>query len=463
MHLTTDQTVPGAESGAEAAPPKVLYVAGMTRSGTTILDKVLNELDGFIGAGEVRSYWRAMREPRMCGCGKIVSECEFWSDVRAWIEARHGPLPVERAWSLQREHIRSLPVHLARLARADGGSSPGAEYAELMTHLYQGIAAVGEAEVVVDSSKGPHDAYVLSRFTDLDLFVVHLVRDPRGVAYSWARGAWNPDKPMDRDEHREASEVGVRWLTRNALTEVLLARRLGPRYMRVRYEDFVADPDRTITQISAMCGVGRRLAGLSEGVVKFGTNHSVSGNPSRLSTGPVKIRTDDEWTQKMEARPMLAATIGAAPLLRRYGYDLRPDALDEGGRSTRAHRVAEVAKQRHGRRRGERLVAGAHPGPPRRVGADLDRGLARSESKRVAGDGVAGRELDPMAVQKTEVGIGQPARIGRSIGPPRPGRPPRPRSAPACSARPAGGAGAPRRGPAARPSGSRWRTRLSGT
>jgi hypothetical protein len=324
MHLMTDQTVPGSGSEAKAAQPKVLYVAGMTRSGTTILDKVLNELDGFVGAGEVRSYWRAMREPRTCGCGKLVSECEFWSEVRGWIEQRYGPLPVERAWSVQRSHIRSLPLHLARLARADPGSGPGAEYADVMTHLYEGIAAVAGAQVVVDSSKGPHDAYVLSRFTDLDLFVVHLVRDPRGVAYSWARGAWNPDKPMDRDEHREASEVGVRWVTRNALTEALLARRLGPRYMRVRYEDFVAEPDRTITQISALCGAGRRLEGLSEGVISFGTNHMVSGNPSRLSTGPVKIRTDDEWTKRMETRPMLAATIAAAPLLHRYGYSLRP-------------------------------------------------------------------------------------------------------------------------------------------
>jgi len=324
MRLTTDQLEPQAEPGDLAVAPKVLYVAGMTRSGTTLLDKVLNELPGFVGAGEVRSYWRAMREPRMCGCGKVVSECEFWSEVRSWIERRHGPLPVERAWSLQREHVRSMPLRLARLATANGGSSPAAEYAQLMARVYEGIAAVSEAEVVVDSSKGPHDAYVLSKFTDLDLFVVHLIRDPRGVAYSWSRGAWNPDKPMDRDEYRRASEVGVRWVTRNALTEALLARRLGARYMRLRYEDFVGDPEGVIARISAMCGADGRLPQLSEGVISFGPNHSVSGNPTRLTTGPVEIRPDDEWTKRMAHRPMLAATIGASPLLHRYGYPLRP-------------------------------------------------------------------------------------------------------------------------------------------
>ncbi len=325
MPATTSRSVPQVESEALAVAPKVLYVAGMTRSGTTLLDTVLNELPGFVGAGELRSYWRAMREPRMCGCGKVVSDCEFWTEVRAWIERHHGPLPVERAWSLQRAHIRSLPLQLARLARAKGGGpSPGREYAQLMTQLYEGIAGVSGADVVVDSSKGPHDAYVLSKFTELDLWVIHLTRDPRGVAYSWSRRAWNPDKPTGRDEHRQASEVAIRWVTRNGLTEALLSRRLGPRYMRVRYEDFVADPDGTVRRISAACGVPRALPGFSDGTIAFGPNHSVSGNPSRLATGPVRIRTDDEWTKRMARRPMLAATIGSAPLLRRYGYHLRP-------------------------------------------------------------------------------------------------------------------------------------------
>ena len=174
----------------------------------------------------------------------------------------------------------------------------------------------------------------------------------------------------------------------NALTEALLARRLGPRYMRVRYEDFVADPDRTITQISAMCGAGRRLEGLSEGVISFDTTTGLR-QPSRLSTGPVKIRTDDEWTKRMETRPMLAATIAAAPLLHRYGYPFAPADRGDSGRvrprrSARAHRIAVVAKQREGRHRGERLLAGAHPGPPRLVGVDLDRLLALAKPKRVA-------------------------------------------------------------------------------
>jgi Sulfotransferase family len=245
--------------------------------------------------------------------------------VAGWIERHDGPLPVDRALFLQRAHVRSLPFQLARLTRAKKSApSPAAEYARLLGQLYAGIGAVSAADVVVDSSKGPHDAYVISKFTDLDLFVIHLVRDPRGVAYSSSRLRWSPDKPTGYMDQQQASEVGVRWATRNAITEILLARRLGPRYMRVRYEDFVRDPDETVGRISAMCAArSERLPVLGD-VISFGPNHGVAGNPGRLATGPVRIRPDEEWKERMARPQMLAATIGAAPLLRRYGYHLRP-------------------------------------------------------------------------------------------------------------------------------------------
>jgi glycine cleavage system H lipoate-binding protein len=86
----------------------------------------------------------------------------------------------------------------------------------------------------------------------------------------------------------------------------------------------VADPGETIGRIQGACSARKLPLPVSGDVISFGRNHNVSGNPNRLATGPVPIRPDHEWMERMSRRPMLAATIGAAPLLRRYGYHLRP-------------------------------------------------------------------------------------------------------------------------------------------
>ena len=44
----------GAAEPQPSAPIKVVYITGAGRSGTTLLDILLGELDGFFSAGEMR-------------------------------------------------------------------------------------------------------------------------------------------------------------------------------------------------------------------------------------------------------------------------------------------------------------------------------------------------------------------------------------------------------------------------
>ena len=94
--------------------------------------------------------------------------------------------------------------------------------------------------------------------------------------------------------------------------------------MFLRYEDFVARPRVSIEAIVAM--VGENAAGLpfeDDTTVRLSENHTISGNPSRFSTGAVALRADDEWTRKQSLPDRAIATSLALPLLHRYGYPLR--------------------------------------------------------------------------------------------------------------------------------------------
>jgi len=63
---------------------KVLYITGWGRSGSTILDNIMGQIDGFFSVGELRYIWdRNLIENRLCGCGVPLEECPIWSQILA--------------------------------------------------------------------------------------------------------------------------------------------------------------------------------------------------------------------------------------------------------------------------------------------------------------------------------------------------------------------------------------------
>src|SRR3989440_13097867 len=89
---------------------KVLFIAGLPHTGSTILANILGEVEGFFAAGEPVYLGEALELNGLCSRGKPTAECEIWSDVvrrafrdeRGAIErmrpprARPGPRPAPR-------------------------------------------------------------------------------------------------------------------------------------------------------------------------------------------------------------------------------------------------------------------------------------------------------------------------------------------------------------------------------
>src|SRR5205823_1051409 len=67
--LARDQAAMARPVVTTGTQPKVLYIAGPGRSGSTVLDQVLGELPGFVSTGELQALWqRGLVERRPCGC-----------------------------------------------------------------------------------------------------------------------------------------------------------------------------------------------------------------------------------------------------------------------------------------------------------------------------------------------------------------------------------------------------------
>jgi hypothetical protein len=301
---------------------KVLYVAGSGRSGSTILDRTLGQLDGFFSAGELCNLWeRGLVARRRCGCGTLVPDCPVWAAVLA--EAFGGLEGVDSArlaaMTRRRLHPRSVPSALL------GRQSTGDEYHGVLTRLYRAVQRQTGCRVLVDSSKSPVYARLLAAVPGLEVAVVHLVRDPRATAWSFLRNKRLPDFGDDRLMQRQHPLVSARrWSLWQTVTELLWRGRTG-RYLRLRYEDFVRDPQSAVRAIVALAGeepAGWPFTGPA--TVRLAATHSVSGNPNRFGTGEVELRADEEWRGAMRPADRAMVTALTWPLLLRYRYPLRP-------------------------------------------------------------------------------------------------------------------------------------------
>ena len=186
--------------------------------------------------------------------------------------------------------------------------------------LYDAIASVTGSRVVVDSSKEPAHGYAMSMVPGVDFRVVHLIRDPRAAAYSWLKKKPQPDS--EEIEHMvrfSPAKSSALWDTWNASAETLW-RRSPERYLRLRYEDFVAEPRKSLARILGLVGVTAELPLAGEREVRLGVSHTVSGNPNRFDTGAVELRPDQEWVSSMSPRDRALVTALTLPLLKRYGY-----------------------------------------------------------------------------------------------------------------------------------------------
>src|SRR5690606_5281222 len=71
-------------SGAGGRRPMVVFVAGVSRSGSTMLDLILGNRPDSFSCGEVYARYRPFRphhlEP-VCACGAPVETCPVWRKV----------------------------------------------------------------------------------------------------------------------------------------------------------------------------------------------------------------------------------------------------------------------------------------------------------------------------------------------------------------------------------------------
>jgi hypothetical protein len=220
------------------ARPKVIYVLGAGRSGSTILGVTLGNCEGVFYAGELDAWLPRSGEPQLGG----PERTRFWGMVRDGVPGAAELF----GWEAQRSLERSLAVF--RVHKWAARRRLRAPYRRIAEDLYRALWRATGAELIVDTSHYPLRARELQAIDGIELYLVYLVRDPQSVVASFNR------RDVAQYTKSTLTTNVYLWLT-NLLCVLAFVRHPCDRRLFVRHEDFIANPEGVVRRILEPTGV----------------------------------------------------------------------------------------------------------------------------------------------------------------------------------------------------------------
>lgn len=327
LEITTNQTC--ASTTNDDRPVRVIYIMGAGRSGSTLLDTVLASHPEVVGVGEVTNLHSAgWTSNEVCACGKLGTECGFWTSVREEWQRRVPDATVDGYVALQKKFELFQWFGLVQLARMIRNRvSSNAEFQTYLRQteaLYQAVAKISGKSIIVDSSKSPVRGALLAHLKGIDLRLVHLVRDARAVAWSRMKAFETDCKAGVQSAIKPRPvwySVGY-WAFINVLSMIVcLFRR--KQSLRMRYEDFVSQTQPQMERLSQVVGLDYAAAvhSLLNGH-PIRVEHPIAGNRLRMK-GSVTLKPDWDWMDRLPGRDRAVCWLTGGWLLLAYGYGFR--------------------------------------------------------------------------------------------------------------------------------------------
>lgn len=311
---------------------RVIYVMGAGRSGSTALEAMLGDHDDVVAVGEISSIFTPVWEERShCACGTRGPDCEVWQQIlKRWQELtgqetflQNGPLNAK----FEALHRRfGVSAWLRQSKAATNPDEDAVTWLEHTKAIYQAIADVTGKRTIVDSSKSPLRARGLCVTPGLDMRLIHLIRDVRGVAWSRLKAYRKDPKNGFGKEHKPVPawrSVG-HWGLSNLWSSAVRHAHPECPSMLLRYEDFTARPLEAFARISDVVGIdyaeiaARLVAGEA-----VRPQHTAAGNPVRMK-GAIRLSPDYQWVEKLPEKTRSNCWLLGGWLARRYGYEKHP-------------------------------------------------------------------------------------------------------------------------------------------
>jgi hypothetical protein len=323
---------------------KLAYILAASHSGSTLLSMLLGSHSHIATVGEIKLSPRAMGELSRyrCSCGELIRQCGFWKMVKEGMRARGFEFDIACAGTeysaAESWYPRRLlkPLHRGMLLEAFRdialGLSPGWRRKLPEIHgrnaaLASTVAEIAGAKVVADSSKVALRLKYLLRNPELDVKVIRLIRDGRGVALTYMDPAGYADAKDStlrgggsggtrKKEQLPMARAAYEWRRNNEEAEHVLCCLDKSQWIEVRYEELCKDTEGTLVRLFDFLGLDpdKRVR-----YFRRAENHVV-GNGMRLDTTS-QIRLDERWKSVLTENDLQVFERIAGKMNGRYGYE----------------------------------------------------------------------------------------------------------------------------------------------
>lgn len=302
-HITSPSAGPG-NASPEAA--KIIFVAGISFSGSTLMGLMLGAQPNALFGGELKDYKRRLQSQirgsgSFCSCGKSRETCPFWSVVqqRYGSEEELNPAP-GFSW-------RNLILGLKVLAGVDLNRPKATAHGSLVKAIYEVARQQNPAiEYVVDTSKSINNLDAIVRMPGVEVSVIHLIREGMAVGGSYQK-------------RKTGLLYGMTtWSIGNMFIDLYLKRR-KLRSIRVDYRSLCVGDEATYRALNDFLGMHMKMETATD-AIRSTQYHIVSGNGKvRRSASDFQGIRYSESPVKANGLEQLVANVMVRPLNRSFG------------------------------------------------------------------------------------------------------------------------------------------------
>lgn len=293
---------------------KLVLLIGSGRSGSTLIDQIVNMNSNIVGIGEI-SNWNTKVFKEYCACGEIVKTCSFWSEVISKVGWRESDFKKYKKYQYEfdapkRRYVFKINDHANSLGFDD--------FLSKNNEIFSAISEVSGNSIIFDSSKSPQRAFNLSKSDLLDVKIIHLMRDPRGVVWSYKKSFKKNERAGLQKDMKATSLLKAiySWLATNSRAFSTVKSANVPT-LSVMYEEFCINPDYEIQRILefVLDEKPRQKINLSNSLTT--ESHTIAGNRLRMKRDIV-IKPDFAWKSNLNVFQKAFIYLLTFPMLKKF-------------------------------------------------------------------------------------------------------------------------------------------------